>query len=83
MPEPVCPWPGTCLTMRWRTFPTPTWTPMYEAPKLEKFGTFRELTLVRNPNNTKRVIGDDLIPGIGMDCDGNAPQGDPKACIRS
>ncbi len=56
---------------------------MYEAPKLEKFGSFRELTLNRNPNNTKRIIGDDLIPGIGMDCDGNAPVGDPRACIRS
>ncbi|MGQ0649172.1 MAG: lasso RiPP family leader peptide-containing protein [Gemmatimonadaceae bacterium] len=53
---------------------------MYEAPKLEKFGTFRELTLQRT---TKRIIGDDLIPGIGLDCDGNAPPGDPAACIRS
>lgn len=57
---------------------------MYEAPKLEKFGSFRELTLNRYPStNTKRVIGDDLIPGIGMDCDGSAPVGDPTACIRS
>ena len=57
---------------------------MYETPKLEKFGSFRELTLNRYPStNTKRVIGDDLIPGIGMDCDGNAPVGDPTACIRS
>ncbi|MCC6316872.1 MAG: lasso RiPP family leader peptide-containing protein [Gemmatimonadaceae bacterium] len=57
---------------------------MYEAPKLEKFGSFRELTLGRNPlATTKRIIGDDLIPGIGMDCDGNAPAGDPRACIRS
>ena len=53
---------------------------MYESPKLTRLGTFRELTL---QNSTKRVIGDDLIPGIGMDCDGNAPQGDPKACLRS
>ena len=56
---------------------------MYEAPKLEKFGTFRALTLGRGPNNTKRTIGDDLIPGIGLDCDANAPVGDPRACIRS
>jgi hypothetical protein len=55
---------------------------MYQAPVLEKFGTFRQLTL-QGANNTKRIIGDDLIPGIGLDCDGNAPQGDPKACIRS
>ena len=56
---------------------------MYEAPKLEKFGSFRELTLARGANNTKQVIGDDLIPGIGQDCDGNAPSSDPKACLRS
>ncbi len=53
---------------------------MYSTPKMERFGTFRELTL---QTNTKRIIGDDLIPGIGLDCDGNAPPGDPKACIRS
>lgn len=53
----------------------------YEAPKLTRYGKFREITL--QSTNTKRVIGDDLIPGIGMDCDGNAPQGDPLACIRS
>ncbi|MBL8960214.1 MAG: lasso RiPP family leader peptide-containing protein [Gemmatimonadetes bacterium] len=53
---------------------------MYQAPTLERFGSFRELTLQRS---TKRVIGDDLIPGIGLDCDANAPVGDPKACIRS
>lgn len=51
----------------------------YEAPKLTRLGTFRELTL----QNTKRTLGDDLIPGIGMDCDSNAPQGDPAACLRS
>lgn len=56
---------------------------MYEAPKLEKFGSFRELTLNRGPYASKRVLGDDMIPGIGMDCDGNAPVGDPTACIRS
>lgn len=53
---------------------------MYESPKLTRLGTFRELTL---QGNTKRVIGDDLIPGVGMDCDGSAPQGDPTACLRS
>lgn len=54
---------------------------MYEAPKLTRLGTFRELTL--QGAGTKRVVGDDLVPGIGMDCDGNAPQGDPNACLRS
>ncbi len=56
---------------------------MYETPKLEKFGSFRELTLNRYPYATKRTIGDDLIPGIGMDCDPNAPPGDPALCLRS
>lgn len=57
---------------------------MYEAPKLTRMGTFRELTLASNPALAfKRTIGDDLIPGVGMDCDGGAPQGDPTACLRS
>lgn len=57
---------------------------MYETPKLTRMGTFRELTLQRNPALAlKNTIGDDLIPGIGMDCDGSAPQGDPAACLRS
>jgi hypothetical protein len=51
----------------------------YEAPKLTRLGTFRELTL----QGGKRTVGDDLVPGIGMDCDGSAPQGDPTACLRS
>ena len=55
---------------------------MYQAPVLERFGSFRELTL-QGPNTTKRVVGDDLIPGIGLDCDANAPSSDPRACIRS
>ena len=52
---------------------------MYEAPKLTRLGTFRELTL----QSGKRTIGDDLVPGIGMDCDANASAGDPAACLRS
>lgn len=41
---------------------------MYEAPKLEKFGTFRELTL----QGGKTTIGGDLTPGWtgGLDCGG-------------
>jgi hypothetical protein len=54
---------------------------MYEAPKLERFGTFRDLT--QGHTASKTVIGDDLVPGIGMDCDGSAPQGDVNACLRS
>jgi hypothetical protein len=52
---------------------------MYEAPKLTRLGTFRDLTL----QSGKRIVGDDLVPGIGMDCDGSAPTGDPAACLRS
>ena len=55
---------------------------MYESPKLEKFGSFRELTLQVN-NGNKKVIGDDLIPGVGLDCDGSAPSTAPNACLRS
>ncbi len=55
---------------------------MYQTPKLEKFGSFRELTM-QSRYATKRTIGDDLIPGIGMDCDPNAPSTDPIACLRS
>ncbi|MFN8571941.1 MAG: lasso RiPP family leader peptide-containing protein [Gemmatimonadaceae bacterium] len=53
---------------------------MYQAPKLEKFGTFRQLTLGRLG---KTVIGDDAIPGIGLDCNPNVPPSDPTGCIRS
>lgn len=54
---------------------------MYQAPTLERFGSFRELTLQRYP--TKRSLGDDLIPNIGLDCDPNAAPTDPIACARS
>ncbi|MBC7896945.1 MAG: lasso RiPP family leader peptide-containing protein [Cytophagaceae bacterium] len=54
---------------------------MYVSPRLTRWGTFRDLTLARG--NTKRMVGDDLIPGIGMDCDSGAPSGDLKACLRS
>jgi hypothetical protein len=53
---------------------------MYASPQLERFGRFRDLTLQTN-NGNKTIIGDDLIPGIGLDCDGSAPSGDPNACI--
>ncbi len=55
---------------------------MYSTPTLEKFGSFRELTLQnRYPN--KRTLGDDLIPNIGLDCDASLPPTDPAGCIRS
>jgi hypothetical protein len=54
---------------------------MYQAPKLEKFGTFRQLTQGGRGNPWgKNIIGDDAIPGVGLDCNSNAPAGDPTAC---
>lgn len=39
---------------------------MYEAPKLVKYGTFREMT-----QQTKNTIGGDITPGWtgGLDCE--------------
>ena len=52
---------------------------MYESPKLERFGTFRDIT--RQGATGKTVIGDDLVPGVGMDCNPNAAPGDPSSCL--
>ena len=52
---------------------------MYQTPTLEKFGKFRELTLQRPPGS-KNVIGDDLVPGVGLDCSNTASPTDPRAC---
>ncbi len=54
---------------------------MYESPKLEKFGSFRELTLQAGSLG-KTVIGDDLVPGIGLDCNPD-PNSGRAACLRS
>ena len=48
---------------------------MYTSPRLERFGTFRDVTL----QTGKTVIGDDLVPGIGNDCNPN-PNSGPAAC---
>ncbi len=51
---------------------------MYEAPTLQRFGSFRELTLT-----DKTVPGMDSLPGIGdIQCNPNpkSPTG-PGACI--
>lgn len=45
----------------------------YESPRLERFGTFRQLT--QQDTSSKTVIGDDLVPGIGLDCDPNPNSG--------
>ena len=52
---------------------------MYESPKLEKFGAFRQLTL---QGLGKNVIGDDLVPNIGLDCNSD-PNSGQAACLRS
>lgn len=56
-------------------------TSEYEAPTLQRFGTLRQLTRqFGNPAaRTKTVIGEDLIPGIGLDCDPD-PNSGPLAC---
>ncbi len=54
---------------------------MYQAPKLEKFGTFRQLTQTRINSSGKTSIGDDAIPGIGLDCNPRVPPSDPTGCI--
>ena len=57
---------------------------MYVSPRLERFGSFRELTLqTPNPAAGKTIIGDDLVPGVGLDCNPNAAPGDPSGCLRS
>ena len=57
---------GVRLAQQERVITTLEVTLMYEAPKLEKFGTFRELTL----QTGKNVVGQDITPGWGggMDC---------------
>jgi hypothetical protein len=50
---------------------------MYEAPRLEKFGRFRDLTL---QYQSKTVAGNDLALPNGHDCDPLAPSTDPLAC---
>ena len=50
---------------------------MYESPKLERFGTFRDIT---RQGLGKSVVGQDLVPGVGLDCNPNTPAGDPRSC---
>ena len=50
----------------------------YEAPTLQRFGTLRQLTRQTGPMG-KTVIGDDLVPGIGLDCNPD-PNSGPYAC---
>ena len=53
---------------------------MYEAPKLEKFGSFRELTLTPAVPKGKTVVGTDLWVSAGM-CTNNPDfPGGPGEC---
>jgi hypothetical protein len=57
---------------------------MYESPKLERFGTLRQLiTAPLAALNTVASLAAGPLPmGVG-DCGPNVPLGDPSACGRS
>jgi hypothetical protein len=57
---------------------------MYQSPRVERFGTFRELTL-QGGDDGKRVMGFDLAFASGDDpdtdqCNGNAEPGSAAGC---
>jgi hypothetical protein len=51
----------------------------YQAPRLERFGTFTELT--RDSGTRKSAVGNDMVPLIGEDCSKTSPP--PTGCVRS
>jgi hypothetical protein len=57
---------------------------MYQKPKLERFGTLRELTAAPfSTLGTPLALASGSLPvGVG-DCGPNVPIGDPSACGRS
>ena len=57
---------------------------MYLKPKLERFGTLRELTAAPFATlGTPLALASGSLPvGVG-DCGPNVPLGDPSACARS
>ena len=56
---------------------------MYEAPKLERFGTLRQLTAAPFAAlGTSLSLASGSLIG-GGDCGPNVPVGDPSACGRS
>jgi hypothetical protein len=56
---------------------------MYHAPKLERFGTLRQLTAAPfSTLGTPLSLASGSLP-IGGDCGPNVPLGDPSACGRS
>jgi len=56
---------------------------MYQAPKLERFGTLRQLTAAPfSALGTPLSLASGSLP-VGGDCGPNVPLGDPSACGRS
>lgn len=57
---------------------------MYQTPKLERFGTLRQLatTVLAPLTATLSLAAGPLTVGVG-DCGPNIPVGDPSACGRS
>jgi hypothetical protein len=53
---------------------------MYEAPKLEKFGSFRELTLTPPVPRSKTIVGTDLWVSSGMCTDNPDFPNGPAEC---
>jgi hypothetical protein len=61
----------------------PVGEPMYEAPKLQRFGTLRQLTAAPfSALGTPLSLASGSLP-IAGDCGPNVPLGDPSACGRS
>lgn len=57
---------------------------MYQTPKLERFGTLRELTTAPfSALGTPLSLASGSLPVGAGDCGPNVPIGDPSACGRS
>jgi hypothetical protein len=57
---------------------------MYESPKLERFGTLRQIVMAPFASlGMSRMLAAGSLPvGVG-NCGPNVPVGDPSACSRS
>lgn len=57
---------------------------MYQSPRLERFGTLRQLTAASFAAlGTPLSLASGSLPLGGGDCGPNVPLGDPSACGRS
>jgi hypothetical protein len=57
---------------------------MYQTPKLERFGTLRQLTAAPfSALGTPLSLAGGSLPVGAGDCGPNVPVGDPSACGRS